>query len=342
MLYKKRPPGNFITDNIIEEKIMQETGENFSYRGNGSDLFGIYIVNILLTVITFGIYYFWAQVKVRRYLFQNTAFMDEPFDYHATGKERFIGFLKGIGIILLLYACFFFINAFVAAAFGPFFVPIISMLVILTVMAVGIPFLKVGKQRFLLSRTSWRSLRFSFTGNPTELMKIYIRGILLSIITLGFYSAWLVCQQQKFLTENSSYGSEKFSFSGKGEDLLFIFIKMMLLAPLTMGIYYFWFLAEFIRFKINHTSIQGKKLNSTFNGGQVLWLTLSGIVITFLTLGFGLPWVINRVMDSLISSISLEEPLDLSVIKSTHDSRGSALSDGISDASDAIGAILGG
>jgi len=342
MLYKKRLPGSRAAVIIKQEEPMQGNGENLNYKGNGSDLFGIYIINMLLTIITFCIYYFLAQVKVRRYLFQNTRFMDEPFDYHATGKERFIGFLKGIGIIILLYVCFFFINMFVAAAFGPVFVPIISMLVILTVMAVGIPVLKVGKQRFLLSRTSWRNLRFSFTGDPVELIKIYAKGIVLSIITLGLYSAWLVCRQQKFLIENSSYGSEKFSFSGRGEDLFFIFIKMMLIAPLTLGIYYFWFLAEFITFNINHTSIQGKRLKSTLRGSQVLWLTLSGIAITLITLGFGLPWVINRVADTFINSVSLEEPLDLSVIKSAPHSKGSALSDGISDASDALGALLGG
>ena len=37
---------------------------HLSFHGDGGALFGIYIVNLLLSVLTLGVYYFWGKVKV--------------------------------------------------------------------------------------------------------------------------------------------------------------------------------------------------------------------------------------------------------------------------------------
>ena len=37
------------------------------FHGTGGSLFGIHVVNVLLTLVTFGVYYFWAKTRVRVY-----------------------------------------------------------------------------------------------------------------------------------------------------------------------------------------------------------------------------------------------------------------------------------
>src|SRR5512145_2817221 len=69
------------------------------FHGAGGSLLGIHIVNVLLTIITFGVYYFWAKVRVRSYLLGQTEFAGDRFAYHGTGKELLLGFLKAVLLI---------------------------------------------------------------------------------------------------------------------------------------------------------------------------------------------------------------------------------------------------
>ncbi len=62
-----------------------------SFHGEGGALFGIYIVNLLLTIVTLGVFYFWGKTRVRRYMYSQAAFGGDRFTYHGTGMELLIG-----------------------------------------------------------------------------------------------------------------------------------------------------------------------------------------------------------------------------------------------------------
>src|SRR5712691_10481567 len=64
------------------------------FHGVGGTLFGIHIVNVLLTLVTLGVYYFWAKTRVRQYLFGQTEIAGDRFAYHGNGKELLLGTLK--------------------------------------------------------------------------------------------------------------------------------------------------------------------------------------------------------------------------------------------------------
>src|SRR6478609_4191452 len=70
---------------------MGGTLERAEFRGNAGEYFGIWIVNILLTIVTFGIYSAWAKVRRMRYFRGNTYLDGHSFDYHARGKQIFLG-----------------------------------------------------------------------------------------------------------------------------------------------------------------------------------------------------------------------------------------------------------
>ena len=71
-----------------------------SFHGVGGTLFGIHIVNVFLTIVTLGIFYFWGKARVRRYLWSQMAIAGDRFAFHGTGREMLIGFLKA----MLLFA----------------------------------------------------------------------------------------------------------------------------------------------------------------------------------------------------------------------------------------------
>ena len=77
------------------------TTQRFLFTAKGGDFFGLAMKSIFLSIITLGIYWFWAKVEITKFLYNNTKFQGYSFDYHATGKEKFIGFLKGLGILFV-------------------------------------------------------------------------------------------------------------------------------------------------------------------------------------------------------------------------------------------------
>ena len=63
----------------------------FRFHGDGWSLFKIWIVNLFLTSLTLGIYSFWGKTRVRQYLFSETEFEDDLFNWHGNGGELLIG-----------------------------------------------------------------------------------------------------------------------------------------------------------------------------------------------------------------------------------------------------------
>jgi uncharacterized membrane protein YjgN (DUF898 family) len=67
---------------------------SFDFSGTGGSLLGTFIVGYLLTLVTFGIYGSWFQVKIFRFFASNTR-----VDYHG---RRFVGDFMGKGLDLFL------------------------------------------------------------------------------------------------------------------------------------------------------------------------------------------------------------------------------------------------
>jgi Zn-dependent protease with chaperone function len=53
----------------------------FEFKGNGSEYFRIWVVNILLSVVTLGIYSAWAKVRRKQYFYGNTRVNGAGFEY---------------------------------------------------------------------------------------------------------------------------------------------------------------------------------------------------------------------------------------------------------------------
>src|SRR6478752_6783812 len=76
--------------------------ERASFTGSAREYFGIWIVNVLLTILTLGIYSAWAKVRRNRYFFGNTVLLGRSFEYHAKGLQILIGRLIVLGAFVVL------------------------------------------------------------------------------------------------------------------------------------------------------------------------------------------------------------------------------------------------
>jgi uncharacterized membrane protein YjgN (DUF898 family) len=282
------------------------------FHGAGGSLLGIHIVNVLLTIVTLGIYYFWAKVRVRNYLLSQTEFAGDRFAYHGTGKEMLFGFLKamllvGIPLFLVEFGARLIARGGIAQAVTG----ILSYAIILTFFAFAI----VGARRYRLSRTSWRGIRFSFRGQVVEFIKLFLLGSLLTTITLGLYYPFFDTRRQGFLVSHSYFGGEKFSFDGQGRDLFGRYVLAILLTLPTLGLCWFWFFARKQRYFWEHTVFGTARFRSTVTGGRLLLLNLGNALLLVVTLGLAWPWVVVRNARFACTYLAIEGHMDLAAVQ---------------------------
>ena len=148
-----------------------ETKVHFS--GKGKEYFGIWIVNILLSVITLGIYSAWAKVRNKRYFYGHTSIAGDNFEYHGTP----IQILKG-RIIAVVCVVVWSISEQVS--------PLLSLGLIVAFVLL-LPLLSRSNARFDSAMTSFRNVHFSFHGTISgAYWAILGRG---TLATLGFVAA---------------------------------------------------------------------------------------------------------------------------------------------------------
>ncbi|MGZ8484866.1 MAG: YjgN family protein [Candidatus Binatia bacterium] len=281
------------------------------FHGRGGSLFGIQIVNLFLSLITLGIYSFWGRVKVRRYLASQTEFAGDRFAYHGTGQELMIGWAKAMvlfGIPLFVLAVLQVIVGMESDLFD------VLQILIYIVVGIFIPVAMVNARRYRLSRLSWRGVRFSFRGGVRDFIAIYIKGWLLTVVSLGFYYPFWQNRRQTFMVGNSFFGNQKFAFDGRGSDLFLTFVLHMILTLPTFFLCWLWYWARVQRYYADHTSFQAARLRSTVTGGGVFGLWFGNAILFILTLGLGWSWITVRNMRYYAIHLTMVGTLDVAAV----------------------------
>lgn len=169
------------------------------FRATGGEYFRIWIVNLLLTILTLGIFSAWAKVRRLRYFYGSTSLEGSSFEYH--GKP--IAILKGRLIVVGIYAVFL-----VTAQFWP------VVNIVLPVVAIfGVPWVIARSRYFRMRMTSWRGLRFNFHGRTGGAMKAFVGWPLLSMVSAFALWPLMLWQQAKYIIGHTSFGSQRFEFT---------------------------------------------------------------------------------------------------------------------------------
>ncbi len=282
-------------------------GRKLTFHGSAGTLFGIHTVNILLTLVTLGFYRFWGKVKIRRYILSQTAFEGDRFGYHGTGKELLLGFVKALLFVGLPIAAL----SWAGQLTEDTLIQVGARLLTSSLVMVFIPIAIVGARRYRLSRTSWRGIRFSFRGRTRAFVKLFVRGWLLSGLTLSLYYPFFETNRHGFLVSHSYFGQRRLRFDGRGRDLFGSYLLALLLLLPTLGFYWFWFQAKKARYYWEHTAFETARFRSTVTGRLVMNLTLSNVLLLLVTLGFAWPWVLVRSMRFAFAYVTIDGPLDL-------------------------------
>lgn len=168
------------------------------FTGSGGEYFKIWIVNLLLTIVTFGIYSAWAKVRRYQYFYRHSRIAGAGFDYHGTP----LAILKGRILAGLLFGGYY-----VAGLISP----IAGALAFLVLIAV-LPWLLVRSLRFRLSNSSYRGLRFRFDGGTAEAYGVFLGLGVASLLSIYILGPLWQHRIKRYVTRSSSYGRTRFMF----------------------------------------------------------------------------------------------------------------------------------
>jgi len=222
------------------------TLKSISFTGKAGEYFSIWIVNVVLTILTLGIYSAWAKVRNQQYFYGNTWLDEISFRYLAEP----IRILKGRLIAFSLFLVY---------VYGTHFSPLIASLVLLLI-ALLFPALLVVSMSFKMRYSSYRNVRFGFEKNfmraysiffiPVLMVALYIYlasqlqpgsqasaeeikkyvpivGMLGMLIALMYpYIEFKITQ---FKIDNSRYGTARFRFGASASDYYKLYIGAWLL-----------------------------------------------------------------------------------------------------------------
>ena len=196
------------------------------YHGEGKPLFWLVMKTSFLTLVTLGIYRFWAKTRIRKYLWSGTAAGDDSFEYTGTGLEKFLGFLVAI-VILAIYLgivqmilLFFGLSmmsetstpAGEIAQVGSIYISLIAVMPLIL-------FAQYRARRYKMARTRWRGIRFGMESAAWGYVWRAIGHYLLTIITLGILLPRQSFYLEKYMSDRSWYGDAKFEQGGRWLDL---------------------------------------------------------------------------------------------------------------------------
>ena len=273
-----------------------------SFFGFGGSLFGMHLVNLCLTILTLGLYTFWAKVKVRSYLYSQTQCAGDRFAYHGTPREL----LNGAGRATLLFGLPYLTLSMAPRYFGMGAATVITGQVLSTILfMLFLPVAVTGARRYRLSRSSWRGIRFSFRGKAVEFMKLFLKGSLLTAVTLGAYYPLFEVRRQAYLLDHSYLGSERFSFDGDRYGIARSFVGSVLLLPFTFGCSWFWYMAARQRYFWNHSTFCGGRFVCTVQGWPLFKLKLGNFLLLLCSSGLAWPWTTVRYTRFLFSNLRL-------------------------------------
>ncbi len=148
-----------------------------AFTASGSEYFRIWLVNVLLTIVSLGFYLPFAKARRLRYFYANLLIDGEPLAFHGDPWKLFKGYL----VMLVLFGGYVLSGR----------VSVVVSMAMLVLLAGLWPALWRSSQRFRLHNTSWRGLRFGFSGSTAGAYRA-MWPMALPLAVFAISNAWMM------------------------------------------------------------------------------------------------------------------------------------------------------
>lgn len=327
----------------------EQTGSAFRFNGHWREFAPIAFTNLLLIIVTLGIYRFWAKARERRYLWSRTDFIGDPLEWTGTGMELFIGFV----LVLLLLGLPLFVIQFVVqgiAARGHLGAAIGLMFAAYAVILYFYGLARYRSIRYRLSRTLWHGIRGGSDDAGwgyawTALWKTAVGGVI-----FGFLIPWSMTSLWNDRWRRLSFGNHSFAANANwrpiiGRFLLFYLLPIvscvaiivplagsmaaggmpsaqsmgsviigMIATYLALGVIAIVYYAAFLREAIDSTTLN--RIGFQFTAGTMDWIKLlfGNIGLIMITLGIGVIFLSYRNWSFFIHHLEATGEVDLATL----------------------------
>jgi uncharacterized membrane protein YjgN (DUF898 family) len=194
-----------------EPDTVAEQPHPFTFTGNGGEYFGIWIVNVILSIVTLGIYSAWAKVRRLQYFHRHTQVAGSSFDFHG----RPIDILKGRAIAFGAYAAYI----------GLTKVSAVAALILALLLFIVIPFFVYKSLRFRLHNTSWRQVRFKFLGKVPGAYGAFFGWPIAMMVSMYTLAPLAHHQMNTYTLGNSALGTTVANFKASVGDFYKVYLK---------------------------------------------------------------------------------------------------------------------
>lgn len=285
----------------------------FEFSGSGSEYFKIWLVNIILSVITIGIYSAWAKVRRKQYFYGNTKILGSSFQYLADPVKILKGRLIVVGVFILY-------------SLLSHLLPVVSGMTSLLFILV-LPWLIVRSLVFNARNSALRHVRFGFKGSVKDAVKVYILWPLAATLTLGALFPYAYFRQKKFVVENSVYGRTAFVYTASAREyyricfgalipilagIILIAIAGFFLPPasaLVFLVLYFYLFAYFsvktTNLLFSSSSLSRHRFEAGLKTVEYMMLVLTNSLGIALTLGLFFPFAKVRTVKYRLQHLAL-------------------------------------
>jgi uncharacterized membrane protein YjgN (DUF898 family) len=288
---------------------LRDDYESYKASTNGGPIFNadywgytrLIFVNALLTIVTLGIYYFWAKRNTQRFFWSNTQLWQEPLEFTGRVKEIFIGTLVAFFIIIVPLAI---IAAIIQASSNHYLIAGLLLAVVISISYLG-EYARYSSLNYKLSRTLWRGIRGGMSGSAHAYAAKAFGLNLLTLISLGALAPYAIARKWNLLMNEASFGSQSVTaeMSPKSLYMRALIMAALLALIIVSAVFYktvgtglavgIFVLASFAFFAFAlslHALVWREKLNAlrwgdvqfSFNARTVDWF-LFWLVISFLT-----------------------------------------------------------
>ena len=347
----------------------------FTFTGTWREFLPIALTNLLLTIVTLGVYRFWAKARERRYLWSRTRFIDDPLEWTGTGKEMFVGFLI---VFLILLPVFFAVRWLIERVL----IQEDTSTAILLGFGLNLAFFyMIGlggfrALRYRLSRSWWHGIRGGSPNGGWEYGYKFVWKNFVGYGSAGLLIPWSMTSLWNDRWNEMSFGPHPFRAEADTEGLfarwllvylvpivgIIIFlvgvlgvaagtfygqepttVQLVLVALFPLVVYLGFLLASlsfyaaYYRKVVGTTSIAGIDFDFTARTKDWLKLILGNVGLVIVTLGFGIIFLGYRNWAFAVRHLEASGEIDLDLLTQ---SRAAATGDaeGLADAFD-IGAI---
>lgn len=292
------------------------------FRGTTREYFGVWLFNLLLTLLTFGVWSAWAKVRRKRFFLGSTFLDGDAFDYHARGGQILKGRILAVIYLLVLNFGTDFVHPYVYYGLS------VALLLVL-------PWIINMSLRFNARMTSWRNVRFDFQGSYWQGLIGFVLLPLVGTLTLGLLYPFATRYASRYVARSHRFGTAPFAaaprvgpiYAAWGLASLITLAALAAIAAAMLAasgyslqmlptamlydprIIWFATLAILVAFyvgglfygaRVRNVTVGSMTLDgahrfgSVLSGLQLIWITITNLAATVASAGLLRPWAVVR------------------------------------------------